>query len=83
VTDAGRLRLDESAAAFDVLLMKAFAAHQRKVVELRVHRRRGSTGEPTAVVVPPQGVRRFLTLGQEYLARNALDFIDFKLPSLT
>jgi hypothetical protein len=37
----------------------------------------------TTVVVTPQGVRRFLTLGHEYLATNTLDFIDFKLPSLT
>jgi hypothetical protein len=40
-------------------------------------------GRVTTVVVTPPGVRRFLTLGHEYVATNALDFIDFKLPSLT
>jgi hypothetical protein len=43
----------------------------------------GTDGRVTTVVITPQGVRRFLTLGHEYLATNALDFIDFKLPSLT
>jgi hypothetical protein len=106
VTDAGRVRLDESAASLDVLLMglyaagfdraelvKAFAAYQGKVVELPsaeaspppgvigIHW--GADGRVTTVVVTPQGVRRFLTLGHEYLATNTLDFIDFKLPSLT
>jgi hypothetical protein len=36
----------------------------------------------TAVVLMPQDVRRFVTVDREYLATNALDVIDFKLPSL-